>query len=129
MRTIYERIYEKLEQLVGNLNAIPEAMKSQVPGFMNLNLDRVSASGDATVIALSHYYKHPSGDMIPDPDMEIRIRPSARTAEALTYQDAYAYQFVYTGDGQLVSAELKRDLNEFLDQWLSNCLAQGHRLN
>jgi uncharacterized protein YqiB (DUF1249 family) len=129
MRTIFERIYEKLEQLMGDLGAIPEAKKSQVPGFMDLNLDRVYAESGATVIALSHYYRHPSGDMIPDPDMEIRIAPNQRTAEALTYQDAFRYQFVYTGDGQLVSTDLKRQLNEFLDQWLSNCLAQGHRLH
>ena len=129
MRTIYERIYEKLEQLMGDLKTIPEAKKSQVPGFMDLSLDRVFSEDGVTVVALSHYYKHPSGDMIPDPDMEIRIRPNERMAEALMYQDAYAYQFVYTGDGQLVSADLKRDLNEFLDQWLGNCLEQGHRLN
>ena len=54
---------------MGDLNAIPEAKKSQVSGFMDLNLDRLSRDGSVTVIALSHYYKHPSGDMIPDPDM------------------------------------------------------------
>jgi uncharacterized protein YqiB (DUF1249 family) len=129
MKTIYERIYEKLEQLVGDMNEIPDAKKSQVSGFMDLNLDRVYSGNGATVIALSHYYKHPSGDMIPDPDMEIRVMPNQRAAEALTYQDAYRYQFVYAGDGQLVSTNLKRELNEFLDQWLSNCLAQGHRLH
>ena len=129
MKTIYQRIYEKLEQLVGDMEEIPDAKKSQVPGFMDLNLDRLSTDDGATVIALSHYYKHTSGDMIPDPDMEIRVMPDRRAAEALTYQDAYAYRFVYAGAGQLVSADLKRDLNEFLDQWLSNCLAQGHRLN
>jgi len=129
MKTIYQRIYEKLEQLVGDMKEIPDAKESQVPGFMDLNLDRLYTENGATVIALSHYYKHPSGDMIPDPDMEIRIMPELGMAEALTYQDAYVYQFVYSTPGQLVSATLKQDLNAFLDQWLSNCLAQGHRLN
>jgi uncharacterized protein YqiB (DUF1249 family) len=129
MKTIYQRIYEKLEQLVGDMKEIPEARKSEVAGFMDLNLDRLHANDGATVLALSHYYKHPSGDMIPDPDMEIRVKPAERTAEALTYQDAYRYQFVYAGDGNCVSGRLKQDLNEFLDQWLSNCLAQGHRLH
>ena len=96
---------------------------------MDLNLDRLSANNGVMVIALSHYYKHQSGDMIPNPDMEIRVMPKERTAEALTYQDAYAYRFVYAGEGQLVSTEIKRDLNEFLDQWLSHCLEQGHRLH
>jgi uncharacterized protein YqiB (DUF1249 family) len=129
MGTIYQRIYKKLEQLVGDLNAIPEAKKSQVRGFMDLNLDRLSADGGAMVIALSHYYKHPSGDMIPDPDMTVRITPSEGRAEALSYQDLYSYQQVYGDDGQIVPDAVKQDLNQFLEQWLSNCLEQGHRLN
>ena len=129
MKTIYQRVYDKLEQLVGNLREIPEAKKSQVPGFMDLNLDRLSADGRVTVIALSHYYKHPSGDLIPDPDMEIRVSPNERMAEALTYQDSYTYRFVYGDQERLVSTAVKQDLNQFLEQWLSNCLEQGHRLN
>jgi len=129
MKTIYQRVYDKLEQLVGNLREIPEAKKSQVPGFMDLNLDRLSTDGRVTVIALSHYYKHPSGDMIPDPDMEIRVRPDEKMAEALSYQDSYTYRFVYEDQGRLVSTAVKQDLNQFLEQWLSNCLEQGHRLN
>ena len=122
MKTIYQRVYDKLEQLVGNLREIPEAKKSQVPGFMDLNLDRLSPNGDMTAIALSHYYKHPSGDMIPDPDMEIRIMPKERTAEVLSYQDGFGYRLVYGEEGRIVSVAVKQDLNRFLEQWLSNCL-------
>ena len=82
----------------GALREIPDAKKSQVPGFMDLNLDRLSANNGVMVIALSHYYKHQSGDMIPDPDMEIRVMPKERTAEALTYQDAYVNRPGYPGD-------------------------------
>ena len=129
MKTIYQRVYDKLEELVGDLREIPEAKKSQVPGFMDLNLDRLLPNGNLTAIALSHYYKHPSGDMIPDPDMEIRIMPKERAAEALSYQDSFSYRLVYGDEGRLVSVALKHDLNQFLEQWLSNCLEQGHRLN
>ena len=128
MTTIYERIYEKLERLMGDLREIPDAKKSCVSGFMDLNLDRLSANGGTTVIALSHYYRHPSGDLIADPDMEIRVRPAERSAEALSYQDTYTYRVVYDEEGRSVSPATKRDLNEFLEQWLGNCLEQGHRL-
>ena len=37
--------------------------------------------------ALSHYYKHPSGDLIPAPSMTLQVLKDAQTAEALTYQD------------------------------------------
>ena len=114
---------------MGDLNAIPDAKKSRVTGFMDLNLDRVSHNGSVTVIALSHYYKHPSGDMIPDPDMEIRIMTDEKMAEALSYQDMYMYRTVYEEDGRVASPAVKQELNDFLYHWLSNCLAQGHRLS
>jgi len=43
-------------------------------------------------ISLSHYYKHPSGDMIPNPDMSMQIDTVAQTAETLAYQDIYRYE-------------------------------------
>ncbi len=58
---------------------------------MDLNLDLLEQTSDNTIIALSHYYKHPSGDMIADPDMTIRVNLPDKTAEALTYQDIYRY--------------------------------------
>ena len=66
---------------------------------MNFNLDILQRKGDALRIAISHYYKHPSGDIIPDPDMEILVNRKTETAEALTCQDTYGYQEVYSEDG------------------------------
>jgi uncharacterized protein YqiB (DUF1249 family) len=128
MTTICERIFEKLERLMGDLRDIPEAKKSRVPGFMDLNLDRLSPNGSTTLIALSHYYEHPSGDLIADPDMEICIKPHERMAEARSYQDAHMYRCVSEEGEGGASRTTRRELNEFLEQWLANCLAQGHRL-
>ena len=50
-------------------------------------------------------------------------------AEALSYQDSYMYRTVYEENGRVVSLAIKQDLNDFLDQWFSNCLEQGHRLS
>ena len=65
---------------------------------MDFNLDILQRKGDVLRIAISHYYKHPSGDMIADPDMEVRVNRKTETAEALTYQDTYGYQEVYSED-------------------------------
>ncbi len=95
---------------------------------MDLNLDVLNKRKDQMTIALSHYYKHPSGDMIADPDMEIRVnRKDYAFIEALTYQDGYIYQEVYL-DKYRYSPELKNQLNDFLSQWLKNCIDQGHCL-
>jgi len=95
---------------------------------MEFNLDILQSNGDVLRIAISHYYKHPSGDMIPDPDMEIMVNRKNKTAEALTYQDMYRYQEVYSADGSC-NESLKHSLNEFLLMWLDNLYQQGHRID
>lgn len=118
--------YQKLSVLLPSLPKVPEYSKSTVPGFMDLHLDCLEKNGDVYTIALSHYYKHPSGDMIPDPDMTMRVDTAAQTIEALTYQDIYRYDEVYP-DGE-VNQSVRKSLNTFLAYWLQNCIDKGHRL-
>ena len=122
---ISKRNYRKLSMLLPSLPRVPEYSKSIVPGFMDLNLDCLEKNGRVYKIALSHYYKHPSGDMIPDPDMTMRVDTAAQTVEAQTYQDIYRYDEVYP-DGE-VNQTMRRSLNTFLSQWFQNCIDQGHR--
>jgi uncharacterized protein YqiB (DUF1249 family) len=69
-----------------------------------------------------------NGDLCCDPDMEFRVDIEHRTAEALTFQMAIppVYQRVYSDSGK-VNVALRKALNEFLADWLRNCVAQGHR--
>ena len=115
----------RLLEVVPDLMTIEEHGKSKVPGLMDLNLDVLSRTPSKIVIALSHYWKHPSGDMIADPDMEIAVYPALETAEALSYQDSYCYQRVHDGKNQ-IDVRAKRDLNQFLALWLTNLIRQGH---
>ena len=121
---IQERIYDALKDLLGNLRELPEYCKMKSFSFMDLNLDRLEQRNTITTIGLSHYYKHPSGDMIPDPDMEIRIFHELEMAEALSFQDIFGYKRVYHENGY-IDAKAKRELNNFLLQWLKNLKAQG----
>ncbi len=126
MQTIHHQIYLHLLKLIPSLPPIPTYAKSKVSGYMDLNLDLLEQTSDKSIIALSHYYKHPTGDMIPDPDMTIRVNLPDKTAEALTYQDIYRYDEVYP-DGNVDEA-VKRSLDTFLLQWLKNCVDQKHSL-
>ena len=122
-----KEIYKRLIRVIPNLYSIKESGKSVVPSFMDFNLDILQRKGDALRIAISHYYKHPSGDMIADPDMEILVNRKTETAEALTYQDTYGYQEVYSEDGSC-NQSLLRSLDEFLLMWLNNLYEQGHKI-
>ena len=127
----YDRIYEQLEELIPGLRELEpgDARKSTAPGFMDLGLDVLSKSEEKLRIALSHYFVM-NGDMVADPDMEIRVYliDGWRKAEALTYQDQFRYDMVYPEPGK-VYPRMKRTLNSFLGQWLRNLKNQGHTLN
>ena len=122
---LHQQIYKKLLKVIPHLDGIAEHGKSVVPGYMDLNLDILKRGKDKTVIALSHYFKQ-GGDMIADPDMVIAVYANRAMAEALTYQDCYRYQEVYSDGGRLVDIQAKRELNKFLSHWLNNLRIQGH---
>lgn len=120
-----KRIFHKLLDVIPDLLTMEEHGKSVVDGFMDFSVDILHRTPERIIIALSHYYKHPSGDMIADPDMEVAVYPSSEYAEALTYQDSFGYQSVKLDAGQ-VNIRLQGDLNKFLSQWLTNLIHQGH---
>lgn len=122
------RIYEKLLKVAPELEGIRDHAVSKAPGFMDLSLDILERSGRSMRFALAHYWRHPSGDMIADPDMEIAVFFEDQLAEALTYQDAFVYEVAYAEEGEPPDLELHGRLNEFLEQWLDNIVAQGHIL-
>src|ERR1035437_8505000 len=123
---LHSRIYKKLLDVVPDLLTIEEHGKSEVRGLMDLNFDVLFRTPSKIVIALSHYYKHPSGDMIANPDMEIAVYPDREAAEALTFQDTFGYRVVYSDNK--VDVRAKKELNAFLHQWLRNLIEQGHRI-
>lgn len=129
--TIYEKLLKLIPNLIEHLEAGVESGKSKSEPYMDLNFDFLHKDSEGRYrIALSHYYEQ-NGDLIADPDMEIRIDPSMQMAEGLTYQDTYGYKEVYEErDGkEYVNTALKRELNRFLNQWLNNLINQGHKID
>ncbi|MFN4254407.1 MAG: DUF1249 domain-containing protein [Saprospiraceae bacterium] len=128
MKHVFEKIYEKINRLVPNLDKIEpgEAVKLKADGFMDLHVDVLWRDADKTTIAMAHYFKQ-NGDMVPDPDMEIAIYPKLKMAEALSYQDTFGYRQVYPEPG-MVAPKAKQELNSFLNTWLNNLKVQGHQL-
>ena len=122
-----QSIYKKLIQIIPDIATREEAGKSKLSSdaLMDLNLDVLSKQKNIIRIALSHYYKQ-NGDMIADPDMEIIINTELMTANAMTYQDSMIFQSAEQGGG--INQKLVNSLNEFLDQWLQNCIDQGHKI-
>ena len=123
--TIYQRNYKKLEKLgiVRFLEEKHENAKLKSGSFMDLNLDRLYEEKDFVEFAMAHNYIQ-NGDVIADPDMQIRYYPERKMIEAVTYQDSLGYRQVYFEDGKKVDLKAKRELNTFLGQWLTNLINQ-----
>lgn len=125
IKTIYERIFDELDSLVKNLPAFLHGeidhLKIESRGYMDLHIDRLNVNR----IALAQNFIQ-NGDVMADPDMEIRIHEGTKTAEALTFQqDSMGiYDVVYPQPG-MVNLRLKKKLNEFLLYWLRNLKQQG----
>jgi hypothetical protein len=115
-------IYEKLDKLTGGIEKFASSnnyLKLQSSGFMDLIIE----CNTPNYISMSHYYKQ-NGDLCPDPDMEIKIIPEIKMAEAMTYEDSFGYKQVYIENGKKYYPALKKDLNYFLNKWLSNLKEQ-----
>ena len=125
----HHQIFRKLQIIIPDLQSIDAHGKSTVKGYMDLNLDVLQRGATKTIIALSHYFKHRSGDMIADPDMVLAVHSDRAMAEALSYQDSFGYREVYSQGGMMVDVRAKRELNQFLQRWLSNLIVQGHRIS
>ncbi len=115
---IHEKIYQKLDRIGVMKVKEPTHLKSS--GFMDLVIERLGTNH----YSLTHYYEL-NGDLVPDPDMEVRVMPEQKIAEALSYQDSFGYRRVY--DGDKIDAKAKKDLNTFLNQWLTNLIDQGFK--
>ena len=122
-----QSIYKKLIQIIPDIATRKEAGKSQLSSdaMMDLNLDVLSKHKNIVRIALSHYYKVNS-DSVADPDCELIINTKLKTANAMTYQDTYIYQTAEYDGG--INQNVVNELNEFVDQWLQNCIDQGHKI-
>lgn len=129
---IYERNFNRLVKL-GIINQegelqFKDAAKIKNKSFMDLNLDELRKDEHGYVIAMAHNFVQ-NGDIMADPDMEVRIIPEMHSVEALTYQhDSMGiFQKVYPEPGK-VNQKLKPRLNSFLENWLKNLICQGFKL-
>jgi uncharacterized protein YqiB (DUF1249 family) len=120
-RTVYEMIYARLQQMgiideSGKMQA--DYMKFVSSGLMPLNVDNLTYD----TIALAHNGKQ-NGDVMADPDIEVRIYPEVKMAEALTFRNDYMgiYQEVYPEPGKYYP-KLKKELNDFLNNGLKTMI-------
>jgi len=131
-KTVFETNYDRLIKLGivqgGQLRANG---RSRSDGYMDLVFEHLPQLDDfngqaCTAFSIAHYFKQ-NGDLCQDPEMVVLIYPGRAMAEAFSFQQAIPpiYQEVYPEPGKY-APRLKKDLNTFLRQWLTNLINQGH---
>ncbi|MDP2217153.1 MAG: DUF1249 domain-containing protein [Methanolobus sp.] len=129
---VYERNFTRLVKL-GIINdkgelQFKESLKLKSGAYMDLNLDYLGKDEQGYIIAMAHNYEQ-NGDIMADPDMQIRIIPKMRSIEALTFQqdNMGIYREVYP-DANHINPKAKKELNAFLEMWLRNLIKQGFKV-
>ena len=131
MKSMYEKNFDRLVKIglitEDGKQRFEYNAKLKSGAYMDLSIDYIECAADTTeyTISLAHNYEQ-NGDIMADPDMEIRINPVNKTVEALTFQqdNLGIYQRVYVSKNSFYP-KLKDQLNSFLSQWLQNLINQG----
>lgn len=125
MATIYERNYKAIERIAkGLLEGEVDYMKFESKGFMTLVFEKIGENE----ISIAHYYEQ-EGDLVQDPEMTLQVDKERKMVFALTYyQPALGInQRVYPQKGHIIKS-LRKELNNFLNQWLRNINLQGYEV-
>ena len=97
--------------------------------YMPLSVDFLYDSDDGCKVYSIAHNGEMNGDLMADPDMELKIDHTAGTVEPLTFQNDYMHIFqqVYVNRNgkKLYSPRLRTDLDDFLWHWLQNIQEQG----
>lgn len=124
---IYEKLYKALDRLVPGGLALflygegEGHVRLKSEGWMPLVIEKIGPDR----ISLAHYFEQ-NGDLMADPEMEVRIDVAHGVAEALTYRlDSLGVRTVAYPEEGKVNVRVKASQNSFLALWLRNLSAQG----
>lgn len=103
--------------------------KSVRTGYYDLFLRALDHDKAGYYISLAQYRTY-YGETISDPEMELFVSLKNKTVEALNYEGSTRYAEVYPNkrDRKMVNTEEQKSQNEFLTQWLSKLIKQGHEI-
>ncbi|MCS6811032.1 MAG: DUF1249 domain-containing protein [Tepidimonas sp.] len=123
------RVFQKLMRVAPCLENLNTSARSVSAGYLPLQCEVLETGRDFRRIALGQYWVCPSGDLIPDPDIEIAVFLDWELAEATTYRDAFRYDEAYPVMGEPPDFEVHGHINGVLETWLDALAEQGHLLS
>ena len=120
----YARLMRLLPGMRGEQRSRQIAMTQGDQMLGVLNIEVIQASPYTTTVSVSQKHSLP---WLPVPRMEVQVYHDARMAEVIGAQHARRFRGIYPYPNAAMHQPYeKAQLNLFLGEWLSYCLACGH---
>ena len=116
---LYEQNYMRLRNLAPDLSVADE-MVSSVPDHQDLFLTVTERCRYTTILRLTYRFEH-AGDILFEPDLQLKVYHDARVVEVMQYQSRTRGPMYIAN-----MIEKKWMMNRFLYKWLGYCQHQGH---
>lgn len=101
-------------------------------GFMPLSVEVLYRPEPGVLrFAMAHRWKHPSGDLIADPDMELVVDTNTKTLSARSFQMDLPPVYQTADDEDLGETKCNitsQKLASFLATWLTNIKSQKYKI-
>ena len=131
LMTLYESNYIRLRALAPVLVELSKRASrfiSHAPGEVPLHVSLCDRSRYTTTLHMTYFFEQ-EGELVPDPDLSVRIYHDARMAEALACGTHLRHPLLASFETRCGS-ELERrwSRNMMLNKWLEYCADRGHLL-
>ncbi len=114
--------YRLLLRLAPGIRELDGCYLSRVNGAMDLYLEVLEQTPYTTLVHLTYYFEHESGQL-PDPDATVRIYHDSRQAEVLDLRQSALPLNPWS---DVPTLQQKWKIGLFLSKWLSFCVRQRH---
>ncbi len=127
LMTIYESNYIKLKCLAPTLDSGEGISISRTEDDCDLYLDLFSQEPYTATLKLTYWFEEMLGELIPDPDLTIRVYHDARLAAALSGVDCHHHRKLRELPGpHSFELDCRWRCNITLNKWLDYLLSVGH---
>jgi uncharacterized protein len=128
LMTIYESNFIKLNRLLPNVTLVSYPCVSTADDDCDLYLELVRREPYTTTLKLTYWFEEANGDLVPDPDLTVRIYHDASLAEAVGGHNPHRHHLLQEIARAHSAAELDRRWrsNIMLNKWLDYLLDMGH---
>ncbi len=126
LMSLYDSNYQRLKQLMPELDRLDGYFRSRVAGDCDLHAEILERSRYTVTMSLSYFFFE-EGVRIADPDMKVRVYLDGQLAESLGYSGEHrhaAFRRLTRMHGAELDVRWRRNI--ILNKWLEYLMDQGH---